>query len=97
MFCFRPVEALSLCLGPPFRSPVPIRGFCGFFPGLPDTSLLFITSCYQNVCLVLGAGHILQDEYCFLANSFSVERLGFGDIHRTSKVKGCDLMLCSIF
>ena len=22
---------------------------------------------------VLGAGHILQDEYCFLATSFSVE------------------------
>ena len=83
---------------PPIQVSRSYKGaMCFFFPGLPDTILLFITSCYQNVCLVLGAGHILQDEYCFLANSFSVERLGFGDIHRTSKVAGCDLMLCSIF
>ena len=57
-----------------FVSWSPPRGLCGFFPAYPTLLVFSSLVLIYKVCHVLEAGHILQDEYCFLAISFySVE------------------------
>ena len=62
-FAFRRVEGPSLCLGPH------LGGLRGFFLASPTLFFSFLVV-INKLCHVLGAGHILQHEYCFLAISF---------------------------
>ena len=62
-FAFRRVEGPSLCLGPH------LGGLCGFFLASPTLFFSFLVV-INKLCHVLGAGHILQHEYCFLTISF---------------------------
>lgn len=67
-FAFRRVEGPNLYLGPH------LGGLCGFFLASPTLLVCSFRVVINKVCHVLAAGHILQDEYCFLAISFySVE------------------------
>ena len=57
----------------PPRFPVPLMGLCGVFLASLTLLVCSLLVVINKVCLVLGAGHILQGECYFLAISFIVE------------------------
>ena len=50
----------------PLRFPVPLLGLCGFFLASLTILVCSLLVIINKVCLVLGAGHILQDNIASL-------------------------------